>query len=183
MLSAPYCSTWASPGKLLEVQMPCVYPRTIKSGRQGGRSQASAVCNNPQLILQHGEVENHCPQRQSLGSLETWWGKLRHCLPFRWKTLSQDPFPKALSLVNLPTTRTSETNRNVFLLSVFGYQLLHNVSSNIFLITSWRLSCNSSISLKGKLKNFATNWEDVFTFFWMTRYWVDSYKMKKRKNS
>lgn len=175
LCSVPHTAVRRNNLKLLKVQMPSVHPRTIKSTSRGS-SQASVIYDNPWLIPWH-KLRTAVPKRQPCGSLEIWWGKLRHCCPFRWETACEDPFPKAKLFVNLPVTWTSETNRNLFLLSVFSYQLLHNVSSKIFLIMSWWLNYNSSIRLKGKL-NFSTNWEDLFIFFWMTRYWVDTYKMK-----
>lgn len=90
-------------------------------------------------------------------------------------------FPKLYCLWTYPLLellRQTET----FIFFVFSYQLLHNVSSKIFLIMSRWLYYNSSISLQGKL-NFSANWEDLFIFFWMTRYWVNTYKMKKIKYS
>lgn len=114
----------------------------------GGSSQASVTYKIPSWFYNMDKLRNTVPKRQSLGSLESWCGRLRHCCPFRRESFCQDPFPKDVSFVDLPIPCTSEHFRSIFLLSGFGYKLFHNVSSNIFFILSWWLSYKSRLALK-----------------------------------
>lgn len=114
----------------------------------GSSSQASVTYKILSWFHNVDKLRNTVPKRQYLGSLESWYGRLRNCRPFRRKTFCQGPFPKDVSFVDLPITCTIETDRSIFLLAGFDYKLLHNVSSNIFFILSWWLSYKSRLTLK-----------------------------------
>lgn len=123
-------------------------PQNTQINMSGSSSQASVTYKIPSWFHNMDKLRNTVFKRQSLGNLESWYGRLRNCGHFRRESFCQDPFPKDVSFVDLPITCTSETNRSIFLLFGFGYKLLHYVSSNIFFILSWWISYKSRLTLK-----------------------------------